>query len=74
MPRKQNENLIPGYHKLTVEEASRGGKSPRRNKSRAQLAALVSSNPAMAKSKKSLEALGIEDEDMTGDAVIVAVV
>lgn len=72
MPRKQNENLIPGYHKLTVEEASRGGKAPRRNKSRAQLAALVSSNPAMAKSKKSLEALGIEDEDMTGDAVIVA--
>ena len=27
MPRPQNKNLIPGSHKLTVEEASRGGKA-----------------------------------------------
>lgn len=76
MARKQNENLIPGGHKFTLEEASRGGKNRAANaparKSRAQLAALISSNPAPEQAKAALSRLGIDSDAMTGDAMIVA--
>lgn len=70
------QNLIPGAHKLTVEEASRGGRNSgparRRKKSLSELAKIIAENPASAKDQKALTKIGITEEDATNTAVVVA--
>lgn len=70
------QNLIPCGHVLTEEEASRGGKASgeaRRNKKRmAELAKQLAIAPAPEKAKDKLKAIGFEDENLTGSAMVVA--
>lgn len=69
-----DQNLIPGCHPLSVEEASRGGiksgEARRRKKSMAELARMIGENPASVKQKKKLASIGITDEDATNNAVV----
>jgi hypothetical protein len=50
------------------------GIARRQRKTRAELAKMIAENPASAKDRKKLEALGLYDEDATNDAVIVGAV
>ena len=71
-----NQNLIPQAHKLTVEEQSKGGiasgESRRAKKSMSELAKIIANTPASDKNKKKLAQLGIEDEEATNNAAVVA--
>lgn len=70
------QNLRPGEYKLSQEEAKRGGiasgEARRKKKTMKELAKLISETPASASDKKALERLGINDEDATNNAVVVA--
>lgn len=77
MGRPQNKNLIAGQHKLTVEEQSRGAKASaearRRKASMRELARQIASSPVVSdKTRQQLERIGIDDENMTNDAMVVA--
>lgn len=84
MPRtKQNENLKRGNPatqftsgREAVESGRKGGiasgEARRKKASMAQLAQVISAAPAPEKVKGSLSQLGIAEEDMTGEAMIVA--
>lgn len=71
------ENLVPGAHPLTVEEASRGGinsgKARRRAKTFAELVELYGkckvSDPKMV---EKLKEAGIAEEDFTHTMAVVA--
>lgn len=71
-----NQNLIPQAHKLTVEEQSKGGiasgERRRAKKSMSELAKIIANTPASDKNKKKLAQLGIEDEEATNNAAVVA--
>lgn len=73
-----NQNLVPQAHVLTVEEQSKGGKASaearRARKSMSELARMISQNPASAKNKNKLQKIGIDSEDATNNAVVVAAV
>ena len=66
------ENLIPQAHKLTVEEASRGGiasgKAKRERKTLKQIGDMIGSLDIKSpKNRAILKDAGIEDEDMIND-------
>ena len=66
------ENLIPQAHKLTVEEASRGGiasgKARRERKTLKQIGDMIGSLDIKSpKNRAILKDAGIEDEDMIND-------
>ena len=69
------KNLIPGAHKLTVEEQSRGARasaeSRRRKKSMKEKMKLLLSLPAADNDKETLAALGVLPEDMDNEMVLV---
>lgn len=75
------QNLIP-YSERSKEEARADGRkggvasgvSRRRKKSLSELARRIADNPASASDKKLLESLGIDGEDATNSAVVVAAV
>ena len=73
-----NQNLVPQAHVLTVEEQSKGGKASaearRAKKTMSELARMISQNPASAKNKSKLQKIGIDSEDATNNAVVVAAV
>ncbi len=77
MDRPQNKNLIAGQHRLTVEEQSNGGKASaearRRKASMRELARQIASSPIVSeKTRTQLGNMGIDDESMTNDAMVVA--
>ena len=66
------QNLIPQAHKLTVEEASRGGiasgKAKRERKTLKQIGDMIGSLDIKSpKNRAILKDAGIEDEDMIND-------
>ena len=66
------QNLIPQAHKLTVEEASRGGiasgKAKREKKTLKQIGDMIGSLDIKSpKNRQILKDAGIEDEDMIND-------
>ena len=72
------QNLKPGGagHRLTVEEAQRGGKASakakKRKKTMAQFAAMISKAPVTDENaKEALRGAGIDDEDMINSALVV---
>lgn len=70
-------NLIPGGHKLTLEEQSAGGKASaearRKKKTMQEYAKIMAAAPVTRKAdKKLLESVGITDPDMTQDALVAA--
>lgn len=77
--RKQNENLIPGAHRLTVEEQSRGGiasgESRRaKGKTARELARRINDSlidPKNKKMKDSLLKMGLEEGELTNAALLV---
>lgn len=82
MARKREANLIPasqpGGHKLTREEQSMGGKASgiarAKKASLAMIARSIADAPAPDKLRQQIAKSGlpIEDEDMNGNAVVVA--
>lgn len=76
------EDIIRYNNNRSTDEAQENGrkggiesgKARRQKKNRSQLAREIAANPASAKDKKKLQALGITDEDATNDAAIVAAV
>lgn len=79
-----NEKNLEGHglHQIAAsrqrEIARMGGEACQRKikqkKKMAELAKIIAENPASAKSKKDLKKLGIEDEDATNTAAVVAAV
>ena len=73
------QNLTPFTSDQSHEEAVKNGRkggiasgqARRKNKAIIELAKMVGDNPADAKQRKKLAALGIEDEDATNNARIV---
>ena len=74
----KEDNLIPGKHKLTVDEQSKGGiksaEARRQKKTLSELAKIIAENPAPTAAKKKLTKMGISDEDANNNACIVAAV
>lgn len=76
------ENLIHFTSDQSREEAVKNGQkggfasaeSKRKKKTLSELAKMIAENPASAKDKKKLEAIGIDEESATNNAVIVAAV
>lgn len=76
------KNLIPFTSEQSREEAAKNGRkggiasgeSRRAKKSMAELARMIAEAPATANDKKKIQSLGIEAEDVTNNAVIVAAV
>ena len=70
-----NENLIPGAHKLTVEEQSKGGKSSvksrRRKKSMREKMKMLLELPCADNDRAKLEAMGVSPEYMDNEMVLV---
>ena len=78
MASKKDKNLIPQAHKITVEEASKGGKrsveARKRKKTMRELASIVNSLPVSDKNKEQLKAIGIDDDMIDNQtAFIVAI-
>ncbi len=69
------QNLIPGYHKLTREEQSRGGKasskSYKRRKTLKQLCRIVADMSATGEVRDVMRSLGIPENDQT---ILLAIV
>lgn len=70
-------NLKPGEHRLTKEEQSAGGKASvkarRRRKLLKEIIEMVGQLPVTdGENRAKLKALGIEDDEMTNDVLIVA--
>ena len=75
--RPQNKNLRPSEYKLSQEEAKRGGlasaEARRRKASMRELARQIATTPiSSTKTRAQLENIGIEDDSMTNDAMVVA--
>lgn len=72
------DNLIPGAHKLTVEEQSEGGRasaeSRRRKKQTAELVSVMLNSPLKGKNKAAVKALAddLADDDLTVNAMMTA--
>lgn len=68
------KNLIPGAHKLTLEEQSMGGVASgaarRRRKNLSELAKIIAENPVPEAAKAKLAKMGIEDEDANNNALV----
>ena len=71
------QNLIPGQHPLTVEEASKGGKASGRSRLRKKhgkelLRALLEMPETDPRILEEMRALGIVDKDATNEVVLHA--
>lgn len=68
------KNLIPGAHKLTLEEQSMGGVASgvarRRRKNLSELAKIIAENPVPEAAKAKLAKMGIEDDDANNNALV----
>ena len=76
MANEQNLKLYGEGHKLTVEEASKGGKASgkarRKKKTMAQFAAMIAKAPvAIENAREALRAAGISDDEMINHALVV---
>ena len=78
MARKQDENLIPQAHKLTLEEQSRGAqasiKARRQKKTVAEYLQKWADGEVSEKNKKALEALGLSEEATNRTLLVVPLI
>lgn len=72
------QNLVPGGHKFTLEEHKKGGiasgEARRRAKTTRELAQLIANSPINnAKLKNRIQAnFGLQEEDLTGNIAVIA--
>lgn len=67
-----NKSLTPEQRKNNAKRAARAPR--RKTKTLKQIAAIINEAPAQAAAKEGLKKLGLDDEDMTNAALIVAAV
>lgn len=74
MARKQDENLIPQAHKLTVEEASRGAQksaeTKRRRKTIGNILKQWSNFAVSDKQAEQLKKMGFSDDDLVNSTLV----